>query len=101
MLVALLFAAALQAAAPPPEAPAEQGDEIVVTAVREKCRVMLADRILSDREFSQRAKLWAQGRPVRVVSPAGANYKCLAKIAFRLQARGVRLIQFVDRPERP
>lgn len=73
-------------------------DEIVVTAVKDKCKVRLADRMLSDRDFDQRARLWAAGRPVRVISPRGAGYKCLAKIAFRLQDKGVTLIEWVDAP---
>lgn len=74
-------------------------DEIVVTAVKQKCRVRLADRLLSDREFDARAREWAAGRPLRVVAPAGADYKCLARIAFRLNDRGVKLIHWVDAPD--
>jgi len=77
---------------------APQPDDIVVRAVRHKCRIEIANRILSDPEFNARAKEWAQGVPVRVIAPAQADYKCLAKIAFRLNDKGVRLIYFIDPP---
>ena len=73
-------------------------DEIVVQAVRGKCRVTFADRTLTDREFDAHAAEWAAGKPVRVIEPRGANRKCLTKIAFRLADRGVKLIYFVDTP---
>jgi hypothetical protein len=100
-LVALVFAAAALLAEPPPAAPpASAGEEaeIVVRAVRGKCRIELDRRNLSDREFSARAGEWASlGTPVRVIAPRGADYECLAKIAFKLNDKGVRLIHFVDR----
>jgi len=80
----------------PAQANEPQADDIVVRAVRHKCEVRIADRILSDPEFNAHAKEWAQGKPVRVVAPAHADYKCLAKIAFRLNDKGVRRIYFVD-----
>lgn len=95
-MLALFLLAALPFQSEP--APAAETDEIVVTAVKDKCKVKFADRVLSDREFDQRAELWAAGRPVRVVAPRGQNYQCLAKIAFRLQDKGVRLIEWVDPP---
>ncbi|HYG30451.1 MAG TPA: hypothetical protein VD887_09570 [Allosphingosinicella sp.] len=102
MLDTLLLLSALQAqpAAPPQ---AEEGPAIVVTGTRRgRCRVRLAARTLSDRELAAHAREWAAlGRPVRVIRPAGADYRCLARIAFRLQDRGVRLIHFVDPPEPP
>jgi hypothetical protein len=76
--------------------PSAQPDEIVVTANKSKCEFHMASRILSDREFDARAKLWALGRPVRIVTPPAADRKCLTKIAFKLADRGVRLIEFVD-----
>lgn len=77
--------------------PAEpKPQEIVVTAVRRKCSVRIADRVLSDPEFDAHAKEWAAGVPVRVVAPSGADYRCLAKIAFRLADHGVRRIDFVE-----
>ena len=92
----MLIAATLMAAmAPQPAPPPAEADEIVVTAVRRKCHVSLADRVLSDSEFSAHAEEWAKGKPVRVAAPDSASYKCLAKIAFRLAERGVRLIEFV------
>ena len=101
MSLALLLAIAL-ASAPataPPAAPASvEEQEIVVTATRKgKCRIQRADQTLSDRDFDKSAGEWASlGTPVRVVTPTRADYKCLAKIVFRLNDRGVRLIQFVD-----
>ncbi|WP_375272838.1 hypothetical protein [Sphingomonas sp.] len=50
--------------------------------------------MLSDAEFNRRAAEWAAGTPVRVVAPRGADYRCLAKIAFRLADRGVKKIIF-------
>ncbi|MDT9600293.1 hypothetical protein [Sphingosinicella rhizophila] len=94
-------AMALLLAEPAPRLPEPEADEIVVRAVRGKCRVQLADRILSDSELNARAEEWAKGKAVRVIEPVGADYKCLARIAFRLNDKGVRLIEFVDRPERP
>jgi hypothetical protein len=79
------------------ESTAEQvPEDIVVTAVRQDCRVRFADREMSDREFNDRAKVWASGKPVRVIARADTDLKCLSKIAFRLADRGVRLIEFVD-----
>lgn len=76
--------------------------EILIRAVRGKCRVQLADRLLSDRELAIRSTEWAAlGVPVRVVAPAGRGYKCLARIAFRLNEKGVRLIHFIDREDVP
>lgn len=92
--------AAASAAATPAPAPVE-APEIVVRAVRQKCRVQLADRLLTNREFATKARQWARGEIVRVVSPRGANYQCLAKIAFKLNDYGVTRIHFVDRPEEP
>lgn len=92
LLLALLFA--LQSAAP---APAE--DEIIVTAVKKKCRVSIADRIIGDSEFKAKAKEWAAGKPVRVRVPAGSSYTCMAKIMFRLNEYGVTRATFVDGTE--
>jgi hypothetical protein len=77
------------------EPPAEQPVEIVVRAGRLHCRVQIADRVISDAEFSRRAKEWAKGTPVRVVVPSSSDYRCLSKIAFRLGNHGVRMIEFV------
>jgi len=93
--------AASAAAAAAPAGVEEQ--EIVVTATRKgECRIQRADQTLSDRQFDKSAGEWASlGTPVRVVTPTRADYKCLAKIVFRLNDRGVRLIQFVDRAAPP
>ena len=88
----------LAAAAEPVPPPAAEPVEIVVTARRSKCRVQVADRVLSERELNARADEWAKGTAVRIVAPERLGYKCLAKIAFRLSDRGVRLIEFVDAP---
>lgn len=94
MIEALLLLALAQA---PPDAAPEPA-EIVVTALREgRCRVRLARRTLSDREFAAHAREWAAlGRPVSVVRPAGATRRCLARIVFRLHDQGVRLVHFRD-----
>ncbi|MEA3016753.1 MAG: hypothetical protein QOI38_1475 [Sphingomonadales bacterium] len=94
----LLIAAQAQPAAAASEA---EGPAIVVTGTRRgRCRMRLAGRDLSDRALAAHAQEWAVlGRPVRVIRPPGADYRCLARIAFRLQDQGVRLIHFVDPPE--
>ncbi len=99
MSVVALFAAAL--AAPPPIAtPAPEPQTIVVTGSRRgKCLMRLADRALSDREFEAHAGEWARlGRAIRVVHPARTDHLCLARIAFRLHDRGVRVFRFVEQP---
>lgn len=85
--------------APEQPAPEQAGPEIVVTATTpRKCKVELEDRTLSNRQLEANARAWAaSGVPVRVVTPRGAHYRCLAKVAFSLERHGVRLIQFVDR----
>ncbi len=93
-----MIAAFLIAALTPQQAAPVEGDQIVVRAVRRKCEVSVARRILSDREFNARAREWAVGRPLRVVVPAGSSYKCMAKIAFRLNDHGVTRFVFVDAP---
>lgn len=75
---------------------AASAPEIVVTARRRKCDVSVADHILSDREFAARAPEWAAGEPLRVVAAQRTDYKCLAKIAFRLNDHGVKRFIFVD-----
>jgi len=99
VILAIAALLAEPAPAPPPHA-ADEEPEIVVRAVRGKCRIELAARSISDREFSARAGEWASlGTPVRVIAPRGADYTCLAKIAFKLNEKGVRLIHFVDRDQ--
>ena len=103
MLEALL--AALIAQARPAEAAAAEPSEpaIVVTGTRRgRCRVRLADRALSDRQLAFHAREWAAlGTPVTVIRPAGAGYRCMARIAFRLRDHGVLLTRFIDAPEEP
>lgn len=94
MLALLLIAAASPAAAAPTSEPVE----IVVRATRRKCRVQLADKVLSERQLAARAETWDPSQAVRVVTPSGTGYKCLARIAFRLSDRGIRLVEFVERP---
>lgn len=93
MTFLLALTALLQSAGSPP-----LGDEIVVTAARQSCRVKHGERQLSDRQLDDLAREWAAGRPVRVVTDPAARVACLAKIAFKLADRGVRFIEFVDRP---
>jgi len=94
------LAGALLAAPPAATAPPDDGEEIVVTGTRRgKCLVRLGDRALSEGQFEHRAGEWARpGRAIRVAHPVGTSYRCLARIAFRLQDRGVRLVHFVERP---
>lgn len=66
----------------------------MVVARSRKCDVSIANRVISDAEFTRRAAEWAAGTPVRVVAPPGADYRCLARIAFRLADRGVKKIIF-------
>jgi hypothetical protein len=94
MTILFAVAALLQPAGSPPPA-----DEIVVVAGRRSCRVKHGERPLSDRELDALAGEWAAGRPVRVVTDPAARIVCLAKIAFKLADRGVRFIEFVDRPQ--
>ena len=96
--VALAALVAQPPAAAP--APAQEEETIVVTATRSgRCRLSLADRALSERQFEAHAGEWARlGRALRVVHPRNAPYSCLARIAFRLGRHGVRLVHFVERP---
>lgn len=91
----LLAATAL---ASPQTDPAEPPPvEVVVRARRRRCDVAVADRVISDAEFRARAAEWRAGVPVHVVAPASADYKCLAKIAFRLADYGVTRVTFDER----
>jgi hypothetical protein len=82
----------------PTSTPDQEEATIVVTATRSgRCRISLADRALSERRFDTLAGEWARlGRALRVVHPPNAPYSCLARIAFRLGKRGVRLVHFVE-----
>jgi hypothetical protein len=93
MLIALLMVVLsppAQADEPPPQA------DIIVTAVRNDCRVRFADRELTDREFNEHARDWSAGKTVRVFARSDADIKCLSKIAFKLADRGIRSIEFVN-----
>lgn len=92
-MLAALFV--LQAALATPSSPAETA-EVVVVAQRRRCTVSIADRIIADKEFKARAKEWARGTPVRIVAPRGSDYRCLAKIMFRLQRYGVSRAEIVS-----
>jgi len=91
-----LLLAVQVAAAPPAPEPAT----IIVTGTRlGKCKIELAQRALSNRQFEAHAGEWARlGKAIRVVHPARTHRLCLARIAFRLQDRGVRLVHFVEQP---
>jgi hypothetical protein len=65
---------------------APQPDDIVVRAVRHKCRIEIANRILSDPEFNARAKEWARGVPVRVMPPDNASTAVSALRARKISA---------------
>jgi hypothetical protein len=93
MMFALLLAAALAQTAD-----ASEPDEIVVRGTRKKCRIEIAHRVVSDADFKARAAEWAAGKPIRVIVPAGTDYKCLARIMFRLNDHGVTRANFVDAP---
>lgn len=77
------------------------GDDIVVSATSKGCRVQFADQILSDADLNERAKIWAQGVPVRVIARSTASFDCLKKIAFKLTQMGVSRITFVDPADKP
>lgn len=99
----MILAALLLGVQPAPAlAAAPEEATIVVTGARRgKCRMRLADRALSERQFEVHAGEWARlGRAVRVVHPARTDHLCLARIAFRLNDRGVRLVHFVEQPAR-
>lgn len=97
-----LLAASAAGQTPPPVTTAQPtadmpGDEVVVTAGKRRCDLSIADRLISDREFRDRAREWAAGRPVRIVVPDGASYRCQARIVFRLGKYGVHRAVFVTR----
>ncbi len=87
----MLLTILIQAAVPEPV-------EIVVRAERGKCRLQLADRSISPEKLGTYADAWPKDQPVRVVSPKGARYKCLARLTFALSGRGIRSVEFVDAP---
>ena len=80
---------------PAPEPPPA---DIVVVAKQRRCSVQFGGRKLSNRQLDTYAKLWSQGREVRVHVAPGASYTCMAKVMFRLADRGVKRATFVDDP---
>jgi hypothetical protein len=90
MILAALALAAAQAEPP----------EIVVSGARRgRFRLQLAERAIGDRQLARHAREWAAlGTPVRVRRPAGASYRCLARLVLRLNEHGVRLVHFIDPP---
>lgn len=94
-MIAILIAAALQAAAATPAS-----EEIVVTAARKDCRASWRGKALSRAELDRQAANWTSGIPVRVIAPDWADYRCLTKIVLRLHDRGVTQVEFVDPPQR-
>lgn len=89
----LLLALALTAQEAPP---AVEGEEIVVVGKRRTCQAFLRGEALSDRELERHAQNWKAGVPVRIRAPSQSDYRCLAKIAFKLNDKGVQLIEFVQ-----
>lgn len=90
MILAALVMLAAQAEPP----------EIVVSGLRRgRCRLQLAEQTIGDRALARHAREWAAlGTPVRVRRPAGASYRCLARLVLKLNEQGVRLVHFVDPP---
>jgi len=92
----LLLPLLAQAAEPIAPAIGEIPEEIVVIARRGRCDVSIANRIVSNREFRDKAKQWAAGQPVQVRVPVGSTILCEAKIMFRLGRYGVTRATFVE-----
>jgi hypothetical protein len=92
-----MFAAFLMLALMPPQDVVAE-DAIVVRGTRKKCRMEIAKHLIDDAEFKARAAEWAAGKPVKVLVPPATNYKCLAKIMFKLNDHGVTRAAFVDIP---
>ena len=86
---------ALQSAAPAAPAP-QDGEDIIVQAVRGECRLQLSDRPISVRDVARMAEGWPKGTPVRIKAPRGAGDACLIRIVLKLSKRGVRNVLFVD-----
>jgi hypothetical protein len=77
--------------------PEDPPNEIVVRAVRGKCAIVRDGVTLGRRDADAFAEGWPQEQPLRIVEPIGADYHCLADIAFKLQRKGVLYIEFVPR----
>lgn len=76
------------------EAPAS--DEIVVVAKRNRCETILKGEKVSDRELARYVEEWRAGVPVRIRMASQADYRCLAKILFKLNDKGVQVLEFVQ-----
>ena len=87
MLMLLAALALFQETAP--------SDEIVVTAKRQSCTAFFRGEALSDRRLERYARDWKAGLPVRVRAPSNADYRCLARVAFKLGKLGINRIEFV------
>ncbi|RYE04229.1 MAG: hypothetical protein EOP61_01415 [Sphingomonadales bacterium] len=84
-------------AAPATDSDVDEETVIVVVGRRGGCRVRLADRTLTEKELAAKAREWtAKGIALKLVRPRGADYRCMAKIAFQLGEQGLRLFEFVE-----
>jgi hypothetical protein len=75
---------------------AEAPPDIIVRAVRGRCKIVYAGSVLDGRALKRLANGWPEGRPLRVMEPRGASRKCLIKITFELAEHGFNQVQFVD-----
>ncbi|RYY46367.1 MAG: hypothetical protein EOP59_02915 [Sphingomonadales bacterium] len=87
--------------APAREAPVsidEAGETVTIVAqARGGCRVRFADRTLTEAQLAAKAREWAAADVrLRVIRPRGADYRCMAKIAWQLGEQGMRLFEFVE-----
>jgi len=76
---------------------AEASEEVVVVG-RRSCDLSIAGRAISDKALDRYAAEWRAGRGVTILVPAELRTKCLAKVMFRLQDRGVTQAEFLDAP---
>jgi hypothetical protein len=97
----MILTSLAMALAVPQEPPAVEGEEIVVTARRKKCTPAIAEDVIRDPLFVRRSADWRRGVAVRVKVPLGSPYMCLARIAFRLNEYGVKLVYFDDGQPKP
>lgn len=70
-------------------------DDVVVVGKR-SCDLSIAGKALRDEALDLHAAEWRAGRRVSIIVPAALRTKCLAKVMFRLQDRGVTQAEFVD-----
>lgn len=84
----------------PQEPPLVDGEEppiVVVARLDRSCRVRFADRTLTEAQLAQKAREWAaSGTTLRLVRPAGADYRCMSKIVWHLGEYGMRKFEFVE-----